>query len=225
MLSPANLQTYIRKAAALTHDVVEAPPFVLFFNPSDDLRFYNYGVPIEPVSYLPDGMLASLGAVFTARSRLLRFEFIQEAVPDLAAAFAAAGLTEEGRNPLLVCTPDSLRPATGSRAWRYAGSRPNRQPPIWLRSSVCRDAASARKIGSIPPTRRWMICAGAQGRGAIISSACWRVSRSLRARTPRRWMASPSWRGLRRWRNIAAAASPARSPQRWPRLPSRSEFR
>ena len=26
-------------------------------------------------------------------------------------AFAAAGLAEEGRNPLLVCTPDSLRPA------------------------------------------------------------------------------------------------------------------
>jgi GNAT superfamily N-acetyltransferase len=111
MLSPDNLQTYIRKAAALTHDVVEAPPFVLFFNPTDDLRFYNYGVPIEPVSYLPDGTLASVRAVFTARGRLLRFEFIQEAVPDLAAAFAVAGLTEEGRNPLLVCTPDSLRPA------------------------------------------------------------------------------------------------------------------
>ena len=84
---------------------------MLFFNPSDDLRFYNYGVPVEPVSRLPDGVLASLRAVFAARNRLLRFEFIQEAAPDLAAAFAAAGLVEEGRNPLLVCTPDSLRPA------------------------------------------------------------------------------------------------------------------
>ena len=112
MLSPDNLQAYIRKAAALTHDVMEAPPFVLFFNPSDDLRFYNYGVPVEPVSCLPDGAFASLRAMFTARNRLLRFEFIQEAAPDLAAAFAAAGLAEEGRNPLLVCAPDSLRPAT-----------------------------------------------------------------------------------------------------------------
>ena len=110
MLSPENLQAYIRKAAVLTHDVVEAPPFVLFFNPSDDLRFYNYGVSVEPVSYLSDGMLASLRAVFAARSRLLRFEFIQEAAPDLATAFAAAGLAEEGRNPLLVCTPDSFQP-------------------------------------------------------------------------------------------------------------------
>ena len=109
MLSPDNLQAYIRKAAALTHDVVEAPPFVLFFNPSDDLRFYNYGVPVEPMSRLQDGELASLRAVFAAHNRLLRFEFIEEAAPDLASAFAAAGLAEEGRNPLLVCTPDSLR--------------------------------------------------------------------------------------------------------------------
>ena len=111
MLSPDNLQAYLREAAALTHDVVEAPPFVLFFNPADDLRFYNYGVPVEPVSRLQDGELASLRAVFAAHNRLLRFEFIEEAAPDLASAFAAAGLAEEGRNPLLVCTPDSLRPA------------------------------------------------------------------------------------------------------------------
>jgi hypothetical protein len=41
MLTPTHLQTYIRKAAALTHDVVEAPPFLLFFNPTNDLRFYR----------------------------------------------------------------------------------------------------------------------------------------------------------------------------------------
>jgi ribosomal protein S18 acetylase RimI-like enzyme len=111
MLSPDNLQAYIRKAAALTHDVVEMPPFVLFFNPNDDLRFYNYGVPVEAVSCLPDGALASLRAVFVARNRLLRFEFIREDAPDLALTFAAAGLVEEGCNPLLVCTPESLRPA------------------------------------------------------------------------------------------------------------------
>jgi predicted GNAT family acetyltransferase len=111
MLSPDNLQAYLRKAAALTHDVVETPPFVLFFNPSDDLRFYNYGVPVEPVSHLRDEELASLRAVFAAHNRLLRFEFVEEAAPDLASAFAAAGLAEEGRNPLLVCTRDSMRPA------------------------------------------------------------------------------------------------------------------
>jgi GNAT superfamily N-acetyltransferase len=111
MLSPEDLQAYLRKAAALTHDMVEAPSFQLFFNPVDDLRFYNYGVPTAPVSRLPAESLAVLRAVFAARNRLLRFEFIQEAAPDLAAAFAAAGLVEEGRNPLMVCTPNSFQPA------------------------------------------------------------------------------------------------------------------
>ena len=110
MLSPAGVQAYIRKAAALTHEVVEAPPFLLFFNPNDDLRFYNYGVPVEPVSYLSDGVLASLRIVFAAHSRLLRFEFIAEADPELAAPFPDSGLAEAGSNPLLVCTPDSLQP-------------------------------------------------------------------------------------------------------------------
>lgn len=114
MLSPENLQAYIRKAAALTHDVVEAPPFVLFFNPNDDLRFYNYGVPIGAVNRPSDEALASLRDEFAARHRLLRFEFIEEAAPDLAPGFRAAGLVEEGRNPLLVCTPDSLRPVSAA---------------------------------------------------------------------------------------------------------------
>jgi len=112
MLSPENLQAYIRKAAALTHDVVEAPPFVLFFNPNDDLRFYNYGVPVGPVSDVSGERLAALAALFAARRRLLRFEFIEEAAPGLAQAFRAAGLVEEGRNPLLVCAPDALRPVS-----------------------------------------------------------------------------------------------------------------
>ena len=111
MLSPDNLQAYIRQAAALTHEVVEAPPFLLFFNPNDDLRFYNYGAPNEPIGHLAAETVARVRATFAAHRRLLRFEFIAEAAPGLAAAFAAAGLVEEGRNPLLVCTPDSFHPA------------------------------------------------------------------------------------------------------------------
>ena len=35
---------------------------MLFFNPNDDLRFYNYGVPLEPVSRLSEGTLAQIRA-------------------------------------------------------------------------------------------------------------------------------------------------------------------
>jgi len=112
MLCPGDLQAYLRKAAALTHDVVETPPFVLFFNPSDDLRFYNYGVPVEPMSRLQDGELASLRAVFAAHNRLLRFEFIEEAAQDLAAEVAAAGLAERS---IEYCVSFSRLPRTVSR--------------------------------------------------------------------------------------------------------------
>ena len=181
MLSPERLQTYIRKAAALTHDVVEAPPFSLFFNPGEDLRFYNYGVPVEAVSCLPDGALASLRAVFAERNRLLRFEFIQEAAPDLASALASAGLAEEGRNPLLVCTPDSLRPTAEVPGLAICRLTPESPRRTWPRSSACKGGASAKKNESNPLTRRWKICAGVPGRGATIFSACWMTARSLRA--------------------------------------------
>lgn len=111
MFSPAILQAYLRAAAAGTHDVVEVPPFELFFSPNDALRFYNYGMPAEPVKDISADTMAALRAEFARRERLLRFEFIEQYAPDLGPALAAAGLVEEGRNPLMVCTPDSFRPA------------------------------------------------------------------------------------------------------------------
>lgn len=104
MLTPSALQAYMRRAAALTHEVVELPPFALFFNPNDPLRYYNYAIPTEPVGAFASVTLGALRAAFAVRERLLRFEFIQEYAPDLGPALLAAGLAEEGRNPLLICT-------------------------------------------------------------------------------------------------------------------------
>ena len=39
-----------------------------------------------------------------------RFEFIEEYAPDLGPALVAAGFSLEERYPLLVCTPETLRP-------------------------------------------------------------------------------------------------------------------
>ncbi|MCX6032399.1 MAG: GNAT family N-acetyltransferase [Chloroflexi bacterium] len=118
-LSVADLEAYMRKAAALTHDVVERPPFVLFFNPHDALRFYNYAKLLEPVGDAPSthsgevlsDALAEVRAAFVARDRLPRFEFIAEFAPDFGAALAAAGFTLEDRTVLLTCTRETFRPA------------------------------------------------------------------------------------------------------------------
>jgi ribosomal protein S18 acetylase RimI-like enzyme len=110
-LSVAGLEAYMRKAAALTHDVVELPPFVIFFNPNDALRFHNYAKPLEPTGGDLRAVLAELRAVFVARDRLPRFEFIAEFAPDFGAALTAAGFALEGRTVLLTCTRDTFHPA------------------------------------------------------------------------------------------------------------------
>ncbi len=110
-LSVADLEAYMRRAAALSHDVVELPPFVLFFNPHDALRFYNYAKLLQPVDGDLSGALAEVRAAFVARDRLPRFEFIAEFAPDFGAALTAAGFALEDHTVLLTCTRDTFRPA------------------------------------------------------------------------------------------------------------------
>jgi GNAT superfamily N-acetyltransferase len=111
MLSPARLEAYMHRAAALTHEVVELPPFVLYLNPTNDFRFYNYAKPLAPVGDDISEPLAALVATFERRARLPRFEFVAEYAPDLPAALERADFVCEDRNVLLVCTPETFRPA------------------------------------------------------------------------------------------------------------------
>lgn len=112
MLSHVRLETYMRRAAMLGREIVDAPPFVCLFNPRDPLRFFNYAKPLAPVGAESDGLSASLAmlrAAFRERDRIPRFEFIEEFAPDLGPALVAAGFSLEARYPLLVCTPEMLR--------------------------------------------------------------------------------------------------------------------
>lgn len=112
MLTPAALESYMRRAAALTHQTVALPPFELFFDPHDPLRFFNYARPIAPIGAgdLRETLLM-VRQEFAARRRTPRFEFVAEAAPELPAVLQAAGFVEESRNPLLVCTAETFRPA------------------------------------------------------------------------------------------------------------------
>jgi ribosomal protein S18 acetylase RimI-like enzyme len=114
MLSPEHLETYLRRAAMLGRETVEVPPFVCFFSPGDPLRFFNYAKPLHPVGAERDDLteaLVALRTAFRVRGRMPRFEFIEEFAPDLGPALAAAGFDLEERYPLLVCTPETLRPS------------------------------------------------------------------------------------------------------------------
>ena len=116
MLSPERLETYMRRAAMLGRETVEVPPFVCFFSPGDPLRFFNYAKPLRPVGAEPDSLTDALWLPCELRFRRARacrvFEFIEEYAPDLGPALVAAGFGLEERYPLLVCTPETLRPSS-----------------------------------------------------------------------------------------------------------------
>jgi GNAT superfamily N-acetyltransferase len=111
MISVARLQAYLRRSAQQRYQSVSVPYFTLFFHPTDALPYFNYAIPDEPCFGDLGGPLSTLRGEFVRRGRCPRFEFIAEFAPRLASALQAAGFAEEARQPLMVCTAESYRPA------------------------------------------------------------------------------------------------------------------
>ena len=103
------LQSYMRETARSQYEAEHVPPFTAFFHPRDLLTYLNYAVPDEPVGGDLADAVTRLRAAFQARIRRPRLEFIEEYAPALAPALRAAGLEEEARQPLMVCTPATWR--------------------------------------------------------------------------------------------------------------------
>jgi GNAT superfamily N-acetyltransferase len=102
------LQEFLRAtAAAPDRIVVHVPPFTAFLNDRDPLRYRNYAVP-DHAGPFDTQQVDALRAAFTARDRLPRLEFVEEAAPDLARTLAAAGMQEELSTPLMTCEPEDL---------------------------------------------------------------------------------------------------------------------
>jgi predicted GNAT family acetyltransferase len=135
MITPDRLEGYMRRASASGRETAEIPPFVVFLDPGDPLRFFNYAHPLEPLSGDLESLqahlaqpLAALRALFVARQRVPRFEYVEEFAPDLAAVLKAAGFAQEGRYPLLVCSPQSYRvapPVSGLAIQHLAADSPS----------------------------------------------------------------------------------------------------
>jgi ribosomal protein S18 acetylase RimI-like enzyme len=118
VITPDRLEGYLRRAVGSGRETVKTPPFVIFLDPQDPLRFFNYARPLESITGDLELLrarltepLAALRAVFVSRQRTPRFEYVEEFAPDLAAVLDDAGLTQEGRYPLLVCDAESYRVA------------------------------------------------------------------------------------------------------------------
>lgn len=99
------------KIAAQTRDLIAVGPFLALIDPSSDLTWLNYAVPVEPLERLNlSELLSELQEVFTERDRTLRFEFTESLWPNLPQALEEAGLLLEVRHPMLLCTPSDFQP-------------------------------------------------------------------------------------------------------------------
>jgi RimJ/RimL family protein N-acetyltransferase len=115
------LQAFLKASAAPNRDVVELPPFTAFFHPSERLKYFSYAIPegdVEPT----ESDIVRLRAAFSARPRLPRLEWIEEAAPSVAGALARAGMREELRTPLMSCGPDAIAEPTVDGATVAAAS-------------------------------------------------------------------------------------------------------
>jgi ribosomal protein S18 acetylase RimI-like enzyme len=111
MTSVNEIQAYLRASARQRYEAVALPPFTAFFHPFDTFRFFNYAIPDEPIQGDVQGSLTVLVAEFLERGRLPRFEFIESFAPALVGELRKARFVEEGRQQLMVCTPDTLKAA------------------------------------------------------------------------------------------------------------------
>src|SRR5262249_45030111 len=109
----ARIQAYFRTSASRAYDAVPVPPFTAFFHAEDDLAYFNYAIPDEPVRGELAEPLERLRAEFVGRSRVPRFEYVEGFAPEFASSLRAAGFALELRAPLMACTPGRLRRPAG----------------------------------------------------------------------------------------------------------------
>lgn len=111
MTQPERIQAYLREIARSQYDAFRVPPFTAFLHPTDPLVHFNYAIPDDgPLPHELDAPLRELCAVFAARGRTPRFEFVEACAPGLARALAANGFTEELRALLMTATAGTQRP-------------------------------------------------------------------------------------------------------------------
>ncbi|HEY9710701.1 MAG TPA: GNAT family N-acetyltransferase [Oculatellaceae cyanobacterium] len=100
------------KVTAQFSDVIAVGPFQAQIDPSCDITWLNYAVPVAPLGTKAEvaEVLVELREVFTERDRTLRFEFTESLWPTLPEVLQEAGLQLEVSHPMMLCTPADFQP-------------------------------------------------------------------------------------------------------------------
>lgn len=97
----------LRAAALAGKEVAVRGPFLVGLDPTSDRFWGSVAAPADgiDVAAVDEEALAALRAVFAARGRALRLEFVPAIAPGLDERLVALGLAMEHRVPLLGCAP------------------------------------------------------------------------------------------------------------------------
>jgi GNAT superfamily N-acetyltransferase len=133
------LQSAMRVGAAARYESVPVPPFTAFFHPFDPLIYFNYAIPDGPPLEDVREPLRRLRALFEARGRVPRFEYVSELAPTLEDALLAQGFRREAEARLMVCTRESFTPV---------------EAPEGLTLSVLSSSASREEVRTYCTTSR-----------------------------------------------------------------------
>lgn len=113
-LSPIDLSRLCEQNAnavsARSRTTIDCGPFRALLDPSTDMIWLNYAVPIGALDDAEAAAaLSKLRQVFARHGRTPRFEFNTLPWPTLASLLERQGFQLQERHPLMACTPDQLR--------------------------------------------------------------------------------------------------------------------
>ena len=97
--------------SAQSRTIIDCGPFRALLDPTSDMIWINYAVPIGAIddAQATTAALLELRRAFAQHQRRPRFEFNALPWPALPSLLESAGFQLQERHPLMVCTPDSLR--------------------------------------------------------------------------------------------------------------------
>jgi len=137
--------------SAQSRTPIDCGPFRLLLDPTSDMIWINYAVPIGALDDLQATIaaLAELRRAFAQHQRTPRFEFNALPWPALPSLLERAGFQLQERHPLMVCTPDSLRRFTAPGvAVRWLGGD---EPAATLAATMALQNESFGGPAELPP--------------------------------------------------------------------------
>ena len=102
-----HIQNHARANILRTGLTTRVGRFLCHFDPDNDLRFLNYAIPDDGIDPTP-AELDELAAVFAARERMPRFEFLPTRSPRLAGTLERHGYAVEHRGKLMACDAEHV---------------------------------------------------------------------------------------------------------------------